>query len=552
MSGFAAWLDQKRARLVLVSLVCFVVCALFMPVPSASAAGTDALKLDILSSQRLAQHHYVFVRGAMSGDLTRADGSTGTFKVPVWLVYPRNASRCNGFGVVEPVHTVGGLAFLGELSDAGEGAQPFVDFATVADGASLFGREHGGYVWAGVVWSQGFLDSLKGTEFQGIAIDDSYHIENNVTDRYLVLQAASLIERDPAASFRSAARIRLPCAAKKVIAGGQSQTGLVLRSFYFNKQNTNLASDSRFRDGFVFDGSIQTGILENDCRDLAGDFYVCSGPTPADEGKVITVNSEHDVQSTVLDPDLGVISGLLVRGRGPNWRIYEIAGVSHIPTWSTDFKAFGIKPASMPDQNYADSRPVYRAMVEHLRKWIKKGGEPPPNALLEGTVMNLQFREDFDMLPWFMPSAFGPPSFDLSGDYDLNADGGVRLPHLRTKDFGGPLGLYRGLECNNPRPLTDALACPLVPAAYLDNPELQLLLLGGSFVPYTALSAELSAAGLQNPCDRYTSHRAYVSAVRRAAKYAVGQRWVLPDEVDPMVSAAEEKAAQYPGCAPTP
>jgi Alpha/beta hydrolase domain len=156
------------------------------------------------------------------------------------------------------------------------------------------------------------------------------------------------------------------------------------------------------------------------------------------------------------------------------------------------------------------------------------------------------------VLPWFMPSAFVPPSFDLAGDHDLNADGGVRLPHVRTKDFGGPLGLYRGLECNNPKPLTDALACPLVPAAYLDNPDLQLLLLGGSFVPYTALGAELSAAGMQNPCDRYRSHDAYVSAVKRAAKYAVDQRWVLSDEVDPMVAAAEESAAQYPGCAPAP
>jgi hypothetical protein len=365
--------------------------------------------------------------------------------------------------VVEPIHTLSASpAFLAFLSNAEEGSQG-VDWPRLAAGASLFGREHGGYVWAGVVWSKDFLDALKGTEFQGIPIDQTYHIENGFADRYLVLQAASLIERDPGAFIEGSPKHRQPCAVRRVISGGYSQTGQLLRAFYFNEQNTDLATDTRFRKGLVFDGSIQNGITENVCRAVAGEFYACNGPTPSDQGKVITTNSEFDVQLTALASGLGVVSGRLARGQGPNWRIYEIAGVSHIPTFSTDLKPLGIKPASMPDQNYADSRPVYRAMVENLRIWIKKGAAPPPNALLEGQVMDLQFREDLGVLPWFMPSAFVPPSFDLAGDYDLNADGGVRLPHLRTGDFGAPLGLYRGSNATtrspSPKP-SDARSCP--------------------------------------------------------------------------------------------
>jgi hypothetical protein len=89
-----------------------------------------------------------------------------------------------------------------------------------------------------------------------------------------------------------------------------------------------------------------------------------------------------------------------------------------------------------------------------------------------------------------------------------------------------------------------------VPAAYLDDPSLFLLLFGGSFVPYTELGAELSAVGTPNPCQNYASHDAYLAAVKRAAKYAVRQRWILADEIDPIVAAAEKKAGQYPGCVP--
>jgi hypothetical protein len=42
-----------------------------------------------------------------------------------------------------------------------------------------------------------------------------------------------------------------------------------------------------------------------------------------------------------------------------------------------------------------------------------------------------------------------------------------------------------------------------------------------------------------------------LTAVKRAVRYAVKQRWVLSDETDAIVAAAEEKAAQHPSCIPT-
>src|SRR6266540_2319324 len=131
----------KQLRLSLVSVLCALICVLVMPIPSAFAAGTGALNLEILSSEGLAERPYVFVRAAMSGNLTRPDGSTGAFKVPVWLVYPKTESRCNGVGVVEGIHTGRLPAFLNQLSDAEEGDRNSLAWPTLAAGASLFGQE---------------------------------------------------------------------------------------------------------------------------------------------------------------------------------------------------------------------------------------------------------------------------------------------------------------------------------------------------------------------------------------------------------------------------
>lgn len=244
------------------------------------------------------------------------------------------------------------------------------------------------------------------------------------------------------------------------------------------------------------------------------------------------------------------VSGAQVRGEGPHWRLYEIAGATHLPMFHFDEKAVGFRAATMADQNNLDVRPVYRAMLDNLRRWIVTGTPPPANALLEGQI-RYDITTELGRVPWFVPSAFIPPGFDRSSSYDLNAEGGVRLPQVRTEDFGSPLGLYRGVECDTPQPLTDALSCPLYVRMVRDDPGLFDILAAGSFVPYSSLTTELSANNLANPCARYTSRGAYLDMARTAALHAAGQRWILVDDIPQVVAAAERLANDYPGCVPS-
>ena len=48
----------------------------------------------------------------------------------------------------------------------------------------------------------------------------------------------------------------------------------------------------------------------------------------------------------------------------------------------------------------------------------------------------------------------------------------------------------------------------------------------------------------------YPTHHSYTNAITDAANHAVAERWILAEEVDSIVAAAEQKALQYPGCVP--
>src|SRR5262245_45302484 len=77
-----------------------------------------ALQVDILSSEDIS-HDYVFVRAAMSGTITRLDGSTSDYKVPLWFVAPKVCQDGDGYlAAVEPLHFAGGAAFTNFLSRA--------------------------------------------------------------------------------------------------------------------------------------------------------------------------------------------------------------------------------------------------------------------------------------------------------------------------------------------------------------------------------------------------------------------------------------------------
>ena len=126
---------------------------------------------------------------------------------------------------------------------------------------------------------------------------------------------------------------------------------------------------------------------------------------------------------------------------------------------------------------------------------------------------------------------------------DGNALGGIRLPHLRTllpsgNVVGGPLGLYRGVECNNdPTQNSFILGCQISGDANIYN------IVGGTFIPYSEISPGQCASF-------YDSNETYLSDAMDAVAYAVTQGWILPEETDSMIASAIQKSQGFPGCVP--
>ena len=199
-----------------------------------------------------------------------------------------------------------------------------------------------------------------------------------------ILRDLSRILREPSTFFGS--QDSAPCSLSDVIGIGDSQTGMLLRGFLFERLNSSLASASVFDDGLVFEGTIQA-VPGSRCRyaDSASPWYRystdgCTGATPADQGKTIVVNTETDMQTLEgwkARPEDGDDAG--------HYRVYELAGVSHLPEGWFPLKAVGFRDPAHSDQNYVDRSPVYRAMFEHIRAWLQQDQAPPPSALLEGT-----------------------------------------------------------------------------------------------------------------------------------------------------------------------
>jgi Alpha/beta hydrolase domain len=518
---------RSRFAVVLSAVTAF----LFGLAPLATAQGSQTSDLQVqASSVQSLESGYLQVEGVMSGNVIRDDGSQGRYRVPVTLVYPEDAARCAGDALVDVINSV----FYETFDFAGTEQDPF--FPSLLPGARLLmgdgflkGR---GYVYAHAQWNKLVIERQREA---GTLPDPTLTIERG-TDGYAILRDLSDFLRRPAQLFIGP--VAPPCASRDVVAFGGSQTAMLLRQFYFVGLNTALASASSFDDGKVFEGSLQF-VPGGRCRALSDErpwfsysFRHCEGATPEDQGKVITINAETDLQ---------IAGGWRARpdGSDAHYRVYEIAGAPHIPTPFIPLKLVGLREEEAADQNYVEMAPVLRAMAVQLRGWIGGQSAPPVSVFLKGRVARLA-------APLFSTASWGsdtPQAFVTKLGEDGNALGGVRLPHIRTTlpsgvQVGGPLGLYRGTECGtDPTESTFILSCQLSGDVNIYN------MAGGTFAPYPAVDVW--------PCSVfYPSHESYTSTVTEAAQHAVGEGWILGEEVDSIVAAAEQKALEYPGCVP--
>ena len=177
--------------------------------------------------------------------------------------------------------------------------------------------------------------------------------------------------------------------------------------------------------------------------------------------------------------------------------------MSHIPTTINDFRARGLA-----DQNPIGFEPVMRAALANVEAWLD-GTEPPASVALELADAKPLELNGIEVTPLVL-------------DADGNAVGGLRLPHLATvqadgRHSGAPLGRYAVLAWEHAK-------------------DDFFLALGGTFTPFPPARVK----------QRYPDHMTYVSLVKAAADGLVAKHYILPEDGQAYVEAAEASTVGGP------
>jgi hypothetical protein len=225
-----------------------------------------------------------------------------------------------------------------------------------------------------------------------------------------------------------------------------------------------------------------------------GSFGPCSPlPTSGNHAPVIVLASETDM--LIYHPSflgLGKSAFFTRNPDNPNWRQYEMAGISHLPE--------PILRLGLPNQNTADARPIFRAAFENLTRWThgRKREKPPAARYFHGSV---------DATDAFIPSM----------DTDGHFSGGVRLPHVASTVHGRVAGAPLGRHT------------PINPVGL--DPFHPFVFIGGTFTRFT--DDEL--------LRRYASRWQYVKRVTRAVNQLAAKRYISNQDRRALLAAAEEE-----------
>jgi hypothetical protein len=213
-----------------------------------------------------------------------------------------------------------------------------------------------------------------------------------------------------------------PARVTTVVSSGYSQGGGAQLEFLVEELDP-----TRVYDGHLIQMIGLACWKREDVAPHFGFFGPCRPlPTSGNHAPVIMLASETDMlvfHPTVLG--FGKSAFFTRNSANPDWRQYEMAGVSHLPE--------PILPLGLPNQNTADARPIFRAAFDNLTRWThgEDRERPPASLYFDGSV---------DATDAFIPTM----------DADDHFAGGIRLPHVASavhgRVAGAPLGRYAPLN----------------------------------------------------------------------------------------------------------
>ena len=361
--------------------------------------------------------------------------------------------------------------------------------------------------------------------------------------------------RDVASYFKKPGNL---VSVKYTYAFGASQTGRFLREYLYDGYNADedghraldavwahIAGDARgdFTQAFslpnglgIFTGSMfpfstvpehdpitgkTDGVLMHMAKDVVPKVILTNGDCEYwGSGRAAFLNyTTLDGKKDVKLPD--------------NVRFYMFAGTQHETAPFPPMQGAGAQQRPNPnDYNWA-----MRAILAGLDGWVREGKQPVPSRypkIADGTLV-AQKDVNFPALPGvqspsIIPGGYRADRGDAQSapklpflvpkvDADGNDLGGIRLP-----DQAVPLATYTGW---NFRSQAAGVPTEIVP-------------LTGTFLPFpvTRADAEQNHDPRMSIQERYASRDAYLAKVKEAAEKLAQERYVLSQDVDPIVQHA--------------
>lgn len=352
-----------------------------------------------------------------------------------------------------------------------------------------------------------------------------------------------------------------PVSARFAYAYGPSQDGRLLREFLYEGFNVD-EQDRRAFDGVIANiaGAGRSGDFNvRFARPNGLAFYVASLFPYLDVAQRDPVTDKTDGILAHLAPEQqpkifytnssceywgggrsAALTHTTLDGREDakvpdNVRIYLFAGTQHVPGGYLPSQGEG---QLQPNGNHYSW--AHRALLSALDRWVRDGIEPAPSAhprLADQTLVPAKkiafpsipgvrsprtnpagYRADLDGPPSAHPLPLLVPQVDADG----NELSGIRLPNVAV-----PLATYTGWNFRSPA---------------IGQPD-ELLPLTGSFVafPVTKAEREQRRAPRQSIEERYGSRAQYEALVTDAANKLVQERYLLSEDVLPLVKEAVAK-----------
>lgn len=225
-------------------------------------------------------------------------------------------------------------------------------------------------------------------------------------------------------------------------------------------------------------------------------------------------------------------------------RLYVFAGAQHVAAGFPPGRGAG----TLPDNPNRFAWHL-RALLVALQRWVTTGDEPPPSVyprIADSTLVPLD-RLRFPALPQvarvprpyvvrrlsfgagfaegiLAPPTVGAPYVQLVPQVDAD---GNELGALRTPEHAVPLATYTPW---NPR------------RAAIGFPDVTVGLLGG-WIPFAATAEQRQAANDPRPsvAERHRSRDEYLGRYARAAAALVRDRYLLPQDVVPLLRLGETR-----------